>query len=151
MEYHIAICYPGMDEKVMEGVHEYGFNTFQVTLPSTRFLDQGVRVRAFPGYLFIDTRLNPYIHPVDGMMDILMQGAEYAKVDKQSLLDIQLAVNQMAERSDYEIGRGGPDTGDVFEKYFSGNREMDFFDTPGTVVIENTVNMYKHRKMEQVR
>lgn len=140
MEYHIAICYPGMDEKVMEGIHEYGFNTFQVTLPSTRSLDQGVRVRAFPGYLFIDTRLNPYIHPVDGMMDILMQGAEYAKVDKKSLLEIQWAVNQMAEH---------PDTGDVFERYFSGNREMDFFDTPGTVVIENTVNLYRHRKMER--
>lgn len=140
MEYHIAICYPGMDEKVMEGVHEYGFNTFQVTLPSTRSLDQGLRVRAFPGYLFIDTRLNPYIHPVDGMMDILMQGAEYAKVDRRSLLEIQQAVNQMAEH---------PGTGDVFERYFSGNREMDFFDTPGTVIIENTVNMYRHRKMER--
>lgn len=130
-KYHIAVCYPGTDLEVEKDVLDFGFQVFRMTLPTPD------RRSAFPGYMFVDPEMNPFIHSVDGIMDFLMLEDHYASVTLEQLVEIQRHIDQMFVQ---------PPTSTVFDEHFSANRPLDFFDTPGQILFEKSVNIHRFAK-----
>lgn len=133
MNFHIALCSPGTDLDVEAGYQEHGLEVIRVTLPSP--LEP--RRSAFPGYMFVSEHQNPYIHHVDGVQGFIMSGDNYARIAADDVHNIQVQVNAIIAR---------PEDSDIFEQYFSGIREADFFDTPGAVLFENAANIWRENK-----
>lgn len=126
--FHIAVCYPGTDLDVEHDVIALGFKAFRMTLPTPD------RKSAFPGYMFVDPSMNPFIHPVDGITDFLMIGEHYAAIHLDQLLEIQRYIDRMITM---------PSPRMVYDAHFSQDRPLDFFDTPGKIIFEKSVNVQR--------
>lgn len=142
MNYHIALCSPGTDVDVEAGYREHGLDVIRVTLPDVKNFGGShplltPKRSAFPGYMFVSEHANPYVHHVDGVQGFLMSGDQYAKIAADDIMNIQVQVDAIVVR---------PEDRDIFEQYFSGVREMDFFDTPGVVLFENAANIWRENK-----
>ena len=127
MMFQITLCRFISDEKVARDIEGYGFKARRLVLSGGR--------SAFPGYLFTDPQFDVFYHPVDGVLGSLRHSDEsLALVSAESIDQIQTHIFNLHTRPATEV---------VFQQCFSADRQLDFTDTPGTVLCENLVNIHR--------